>query len=106
MKKTQTSSPLHRIKADYQPSNYYCVKVVNGYFNIDRFYEGPVVDRVKHLDFDSTKGNVITRILMKEICSHCPHCGHSEVIKREFILFYTKDTIIHNFWKNVKLYSL
>ena len=101
MKKTQSCSPLLRIKAEAQPSNFYVIQSIQGYFDTDKFPEGPVVDKRKHKDFDTTSGKVLTQVFMKEYTHKCPCCGKSEVIKREFILFYTKDTIIHNFFKNV-----
>lgn len=104
MKKTQSRS-LSGMKTGY-PYNYGYVKSFGGYLNTDSFFEGPVIDRRKHKDFDTTEGNVITQIFMKEYTHTCPCCGKSEVIKRDFILFYTKDSIIHNFWKNVKPYTL
>lgn len=104
MKKTQSCSPLLRIKIAAQPFDYYHVQSIRGYFDADKFSEGSVVDKRKHKDFDTTKGNVITQVFMKEYTHTCPCCGKSEVIKREFILFYTKDSIITGFWKNVKPY--
>ena len=101
MKKTQSCNPLLRIKNAAQPSDYYCVQSIRGYFDTDKFSEGPVVDKRKHKDFDDTKGKVVTQVFMKECRHTCPCCGRSEVVKREFILFYTKDSIISRFWKNV-----
>ena len=101
MKKTQSCNPLLIIKAEAQPSGFYVVKSIRGYFDTDKFLEGPVVDRIKHKDFDTTSGKIITQVFMKEYTRECSCCGRSEVIRREFILFYTKDTIINNFWKNV-----
>lgn len=106
MKKTQTCSPLLRIKAATQPFDFMCIRSIREYFDTDKFLEGPVVDKRKHKDFDTTKGSVITQVFMKEYTHTCPCCGRSEVVKREFILFYTKDSIIAKFWKNVKPYTL
>lgn len=106
MKKTQSCSPLVRMKAAAQPFDYYCVQSIQGYFDADKFSDGSVVDKRKHKDFDTTKGNVITQVFMKEYTHTCPCCGRSEVVKREFILFYTKDSIVAKFWKNVKPYTL
>ena len=101
MSKTQSCSPLLRIKAAIQPYDYYCVKSIKGYHNVDRFSEGPVVDKRKHIDFDNVKGKIITQVFMKEYKHTCPCCGRSEVVKRDFILFYTKNSIISRFWKNI-----
>lgn len=90
-----------RIKAAAQPFDYYCVQSIQGYFDTDEFSEGPVVDKRKHKDFDTTKGNIVTQVFIKEYTHRCLCCGSTKVIKREFALFYTKDTIINNFWKNV-----
>lgn len=106
MKKTQTCSPLVRIKVAAQPFDFMCIRSIREYFDTDKFLEGPVVDKRKHKDFDTTKGNVITQVFMKEYTHTCPCCGRSEVVKREFILFYTKDSIVAKFWKNVKPYTL
>lgn len=106
MKKTQSCSPLVRIKAAVQPFDFVCIRRIKGFINADKFLEGPVVDKIKHKDFDTTKGNVITQVFMKEYTHTCPCCGRSEVVKREFILFYTKDSIVAKFWKNVKPYTL
>ena len=106
MKKTQSCSPLLRIKNAEQPFDYYCIKSIRGYFDADMLLEGPVVDKRKHKDFENTKGNIITQVFMKEFTHTCPCCGRSEVIKREFILFYTKDSITSAFWKNIKSYIL
>lgn len=106
MKKTQTCNPLLGIKAAAQPFDYYCVQSIQGYFDTDEFSEGPVVDKIKHNDFDTTKGNIVTQVFMKEYTHKCLCCGSVKVIKREYALFYTKDTIINNFWKNVKPYTL
>ena len=104
MKKTQSCSPLLRIKVAAQPSNFVCIRSIQGYFDTEKFLEGPVVDKIKHNDFDTTKGNIVTQVFMKEYTHRCLCCGSIKVIKREFALFYTKDTIINNFWKNVKPY--
>ena len=106
MKKTQSCSPLVRIKAAAKPFGFEYLQSIKGYFDADKFSEGPVVDKIKHNDFDTTEGNIVTQVFMKEYTHRCLCCGSVKVIKREFILFYTKDTIIHNFWKNVKPYTL
>lgn len=107
MKKTQSCSPLSRMKTAIYPHGYSYVKSFRGCLDIDGFFEGPVVDRIKHVDFDTTKGNVITQIFMYEDYSTCPCCGASKLIGREFILFYTKDSIIEkireSFPKSYKL---
>lgn len=94
MKKIQSCSPLSRMKTATYPYGYSYVRSYRGLFDINDFFEGPVVDRIKHVDFDTTKGNTITQIFMYEDYSTCPCCGASKLIGREFILFYTKDSII------------
>lgn len=94
MKKTQSCSPLSRMRTETYPYGYSYVRSFRGYLNIDSFLEGPVVDRMKHIDFDTAKGKTITQIFMYEDYSTCPCCGASKLIGREFILFYTKDSII------------
>lgn len=105
MKKTQSFIPLSEIKVATQPSGFYCVESKREFFDTNKFDDGLVVDKIKHRDFDDTEGNIITQVFMKEDKYICPHCGKPEV-KREFILFYTKDSIIAKFWKNIKPYTL
>lgn len=106
MKKTQSCNPLLRIKAAAQPFDFMYLQSIEGYFDADKLFEGPVVDKRKHIDFDTTKGNTITQVFIKEYTHRCLCCGSTKVIRREFILFYTKDSIIHKLYDDVKPYSL
>ena len=101
MKKTQSCSPLVRAQVGIPPYDFQCIKVVDGILSVRDYCEGPVVNVLKHKDYHTSKGKPITKILMKEYYSTCPCCGRSELVKREFVFFYSKDSIDKKFWENI-----
>lgn len=91
---------MRTINLTTQPFYYLHIRSIPGYFDTDKFLDNPVVDKIKHKDFDTTEGNIITQVFAKEF-----YRGKLGFV-RGYILFYTKDSIIQNFWKNVQPYTL
>lgn len=97
MKKTQSCSPLVRMAAVESPVDFMLVKSLNGIINIDKCLDGTIISKTKHKDYHTAKGIPITQIYMKEYESVCPCCKRVEIVKREFKIFYTKDSLLPKF---------